>query len=61
MKDAQAFTVVVEKGDIIVMGSDGMSDNLVSVIVPLVCDFIPQGPLTLVVPWSCHLSGRSSV
>ncbi|KAG2195810.1 hypothetical protein INT47_010020 [Mucor saturninus] len=27
-KDAQAFTVAVEKGDIIIMGSDGLFDNL---------------------------------
>lgn len=30
MKDAQSFSVTVEKGDIVVMGSDGLSDNLVS-------------------------------
>lgn len=30
MKDAQLFSVDVEKGDIVVMGSDGLSDNLVS-------------------------------
>ncbi|KAL7336075.1 hypothetical protein PS15p_201447 [Mucor circinelloides] len=27
-KDAQSFTVAVEKGDIIIMGSDGLFDNL---------------------------------
>ncbi|KAI8639769.1 phosphatase 2C-like domain-containing protein [Parasitella parasitica] len=27
-KDAQSFTVTVEKGDIIIMGSDGLFDNL---------------------------------
>jgi hypothetical protein len=31
MKDAQAFNVAVEKGDVIIMGSDGLSDNLVCI------------------------------
>lgn len=31
MKDAQAFNVTVEKGDVIIMGSDGLSDNLVCI------------------------------
>jgi hypothetical protein len=30
MKDAQRFTVEVEKEDVVVVGSDGLMDNLVS-------------------------------
>jgi protein phosphatase PTC7 len=30
MKDAQLSKFEVEKGDIVIMGSDGLSDNLVS-------------------------------
>lgn len=31
MKDAMRFDVGVKKGDIVVLGSDGLMDNLVSV------------------------------
>jgi hypothetical protein len=36
MKDAQRFDVRVEKGDLVVVGSDGLMDNLVSPPHPLV-------------------------
>ena len=42
MKDAQLSKFEVEKGDIVIMGSDGLSDNLVSPPPPSVLAYLPQ-------------------